>query len=90
MEDFGWSGDEFLIGDCQDDWRMDMLDIGADEYEERQRQRDIEETKLEFADEANDEQGHERDLFDIVNEHDEEAGESSDENDEYLNCDWRE
>jgi len=20
MEDFGWAGDEFLMGDCQDDW----------------------------------------------------------------------
>jgi len=20
MEDFGWSGDEFLLGDCMEDW----------------------------------------------------------------------
>lgn len=32
MEDFGWSGDEFLMGDCQGDW----LDARADEWQERQ------------------------------------------------------
>jgi len=74
MEDFGWSGDEFLLGDCMDDWAMDMLDLRADEYAERQRQLELEEIKLEFADEANDEQGHERDLCDMVREHDEEYG----------------
>ena len=34
MEDFGWNGDEFLIGDCQDDWASDLLDLAGDEYEE--------------------------------------------------------
>jgi|WetSurSiteA1Bulk_404760.scaffolds.fasta_scaffold06376_2 hypothetical protein len=70
-EDFGWSGDEFLLGDCQEDWLMDMLDLRAEEYAERQRQHELEETLLEFADEANDEYGHERDLCDIVREQDE-------------------
>lgn len=39
FEDFGWSGDEFLMGDCQMDW----LDAQADVWEEqRQAQRDFE------------------------------------------------
>jgi hypothetical protein len=48
-EDFGWSGDEFLMGDCMDDWTMDLIDLGADRYEEEMRARD--ELALEFADE---------------------------------------
>lgn len=38
MEDFGFGGDEFLIGDCTDDhFNMDVLDARADEYEEREQ-----------------------------------------------------
>lgn len=48
-EDFGWSGDETLIGDCQDDWRMDLLDMRGDDYEAEMHAR--EELALEFADE---------------------------------------
>jgi hypothetical protein len=64
-EDFGWSGNEFLMGDCMDDWNMDLLDLGADRYDEERRAR--EELALEFADEKG-----ERDLCDLVREHEEE------------------
>lgn len=33
MEDFGFWGDEYLMGDCQQDW----LDMRADEYDEQQQ-----------------------------------------------------
>ena len=96
LEDFGWSGDEFLIGDCQDDWNMDMVDVRADEHGER--------TRLLAEDEVDDawDRENERDLFDIVREHDEEYGDPDypeqvgqdvsefDEDDDYLNCDWQE
>lgn len=26
-EDFGWAGDEFLMGDCQDDWDVESHDL---------------------------------------------------------------
>src|SRR5512135_2793987 len=95
-EDFGWAGDERLIGDCMDDWAMDRLDILADQAEEREHAR--EELALEFADEKG-----ERDLCDIVREHDEryndpdypeqvgqDISEFDEGRDEYLNCDWEE
>ncbi|HUW05946.1 MAG TPA: hypothetical protein VMW01_06780 [Williamwhitmania sp.] len=34
MEDFGWAGDEFLMGDCQDDWHQN--EGGWDDFEERE------------------------------------------------------
>jgi len=34
MEDFGNFGDEFLIGDCREDWGLDAG--GWDEFEERE------------------------------------------------------
>jgi hypothetical protein len=84
-EDFGDFGDERLLGTCQEDW----LELDPTAYQERQRERELEEIKLEFADEANDEQGHERDLCDIVREHDE-AEDWTDDADDYLDCDWEE
>jgi hypothetical protein len=80
LEDFGWSGDEFLIGDCRDDWGMDMLDLRADEYAERQR--------LLAEDEVDDawDRENERDLCDIVREHDEEEDWLG-ENEEDYDCD---
>lgn len=70
-EDFGWSGDEFLLGDCQDDWQMYMPDRfdtrrGQRKLEEIQRQ-ELDELALEFLEEG----GEESDLSDIVREHDE-------------------
>jgi len=101
-EDFGDWGDERMLGSCQADW-LDEADTraGAIEFwQERERQRELEEVKLEFADEANDAQGHERDLCDIVREHDEredwiqEADDlqewRTDDDDNYLDCDCEE
>jgi hypothetical protein len=40
MEDFGFGGDEFLLGDCRDDWDLDIdpdLDDpedGADDFDD--------------------------------------------------------
>lgn len=31
FEDFGWGGDEFLIGDCQEDWLNAGDDVDAGE-----------------------------------------------------------
>jgi hypothetical protein len=67
LEDFGWSGDEFLMGDCQDDWVMDLLDAGVESYEEERRIRGL----LAGEDEVITEGELERDLADIVREHDE-------------------
>jgi hypothetical protein len=33
-EDFGWGGDEFLIGDCMDDWGVE--EGGWDDFEARE------------------------------------------------------
>ena len=83
LEDFGWSGDEYMIGDCMDDWAMDRLDILSDQTEERERER--EELALEFSDEEKPE----RDLCDIVREH-EESEDWADDTDDYLDCEWEE
>ena len=48
-EDFGYCGDEFLLGDCRDDWGLDLgpdLEVAADAWEEHQA------VLREFADEA--------------------------------------
>ena len=34
MEDFGFGGDEFLMGDCMDDWHAD--EGGWDDFEARE------------------------------------------------------
>ena len=91
LEDFGDWGDERFLGLCAEDW-LDEADSMASRQElwlERQRQRELEEIKLEFADEANDEQGHERDLCDIVREHDEGEDWAEDAED-YYDCNWEE
>jgi hypothetical protein len=84
-EDFGDWGDERFLGVCAEDWLEDTRMF----WQERQRERELEEIKLEFADEANDEQGHERDLSDIVREQEEEE-DWLDDADDYLNCDFEE
>lgn len=33
MEDFGFGGDEFLIGDCMEDWALD-LDPELDDFDD--------------------------------------------------------
>ena len=38
FEDFGFGGDEFLIGDCMEDWHQD--EGGWDEFEARECFRD--------------------------------------------------
>jgi hypothetical protein len=75
-EDFGWFGDERMIGDCMDDWAMDRLDILADQAEERERAR--EELALEFdprdpRGQGNASEGiiYERDALDFVREQEE-------------------
>lgn len=102
-EDFGDWGDERMLGSCQADW-LDETYSSADRFEfwrERQRERELEEIKLEFADEANDARGHELDLCDIVREHDEREDwvQEADDlqewrnpelNDDYLDCNWEE
>lgn len=40
MEDFGFGGDEFMIGDCMGDWDND-LDAHADLWEEEQEFNDL-------------------------------------------------
>jgi len=46
-EDFGFGGDEFLVGDCRADWDLGPdLEVKADEWEEHQA------VLREFADEA--------------------------------------
>jgi len=67
FEDFGWSGDEFLLGDTQDDWVMDLLDAGVESFEEERRIRAL----LAGEDVVVTEGELERDLADIVREHDE-------------------
>ena len=92
-EDFGDFGDEAFLGFCAEDWR-DYAPLDAEENHlrqlERNRQRELEEIKLEFADEANDEheQGHGRDALDLVREYEESENFEADE--EYLNCVWEE
>lgn len=89
-EDFGDWGDERMLGSCQGDW-LDEADSMVNRFErgqEARRQRELEETQLEFADEVNDERGHERDLCDIVREHDEQ--EDLTDGDDYLDCVWEE
>jgi hypothetical protein len=66
-EDFGWSGDERMIGDAQDDWVMDLLDAGVESFEEERRIRAL----LAGEDVVVTEGELERDLADIVREHDE-------------------
>lgn len=94
LEDFGDYGDEAFLGFCAEDWR-DYAPLDAEENHlrqlERNRQRELEEIKLEFADEANDAHGHERDLFDLVREHEEEEDWlRGGDGDDYLNCSWEE
>ena len=89
-EDFGDWGDERMLGSCQADW-LDEADSMIDRFErgqEARRQRELEEIQLEFADEANDEQGHERDALDLVREYEE--SKNFEEDEEYLNCVWEE
>jgi hypothetical protein len=85
-EDFGFGGDEFLIGDCQDDWNMDQIDLRADEHEARQSALDEDEAVPEA------------DLCDMVREYQETyedpdypVGQDISEYDEsasdYLGCD---
>lgn len=94
-EDFGWSGDEFLIGDCMDDWNMDMIDLRADEHEARQSALAEEEV-----DDAWDREN-EADLCDMVREHAEnfedpdypvgqDISEFDESEEEYLGCQWEE
>ena len=42
MEDFGFSGDEFMLGDCMGDW------TGYDEYNQMMREREDEARRVEF------------------------------------------
>jgi hypothetical protein len=86
-EDFGWSGDEFLIGDCQDDWLQNDRLI----WQERQREREVRAADLaeEEVDNAWDAEN-ERDLFDLVRENEEEEDWLSGDDDDYLNCSWEE
>lgn len=46
-EDFGWAGDEFMLGDCQDDWMFYM----ADRFDSRKGQRELAEIQRQHADE---------------------------------------
>ena len=42
MEDFGFSGDEFMLGDCMDDW------TGYDEYCQFMEENEAEARRVEF------------------------------------------
>lgn len=101
MEDFGDFGDEAFLGLCAEDWR-DYAPLDAEENHQRQLERNRQRMLEDEVDDAWDREN-ERDLFDIVREHDEEYGDPDypagvgqdvsefDEGaDDYLNCDWRE
>lgn len=91
-EDFGDWGDERLL-EPYGDVSLDEGDSMVDRFElwqEHKRQRELEEIKLEFADEANDEQGHKRDLCDIVREHEEREDWLDEESEDYYDCEWEE
>jgi hypothetical protein len=88
-EDFGDWGDERMLGSCQADW-LDEVYSNADRFDfwkERQREREIEEVKLEFADEANDERGHEPEGYDFVREQRDGNDDPFRDDDDYLDCD---
>jgi hypothetical protein len=89
-EDFGDCGDEQFLNLCAGDWLDDTRLTWQERQLERAERRELEEIKLEFADEANDTLGHERDLCDIVREQEEQEDWVSDIDDDYLNCDFEE
>lgn len=60
-EDFGWAGDEFMLGDCQDDWLFYM----ADRFDSRQGERKLAEIQRKQADELELEYLDMGDLYDI-------------------------
>lgn len=84
-EDFGDFGDERFLGTCAEDWLEDTRQF----WQERQRERELRASDLleQEVDDAFDVEN-ERDLFDIVREHDEDVDDWLD--DDYLDCDWEE
>jgi hypothetical protein len=85
-EDFGDWGDERFLGLCAEDWLEPDLTI----WQERQRERELRAADLaeQEVDDAWDAEN-ERDLCDLVREHQEEEDSQSDD-DDYLNCSWEE
>jgi hypothetical protein len=85
-EDFGDWGDEHFLGICAEDWLEDTRLFWQEHMRERElRASDLEEQESDDAWDAE----NERDLSDIVREHDEEEDLFGDD-DDYLNCDWEE
>jgi hypothetical protein len=93
-EDFGWSGDEFMLGDCQDDWQFNWVkgnaevladDDNPDKGDDIGQELDMADPNYSLYDE---EEGEEGDLFDIVRQHEEEFCDP--EGGEYGECSWEE
>jgi hypothetical protein len=84
-EDFGDWGDERFLGVCAEDWLWDVNERRLHDMGEV-RARDLEEEEVDNAWDAE----NERDLFDIVREHEEEEDWLGDDDDDYLDCDWEE
>ena len=87
-EDFGWSGNEFMLGDCQDDWQFDWVKGNAEVLEDEndpdgQEAIDIirkrQEADPDYDPDKGDDIGQELDMADPnYSLHDEEEGEEGD------------
>ena len=80
-EDFGFGGDEFLIGDCQEDWQVDWLSGNAKFFEDHQRV-DEEGEFDDYDPNKGDDIGQELDMAD--------PSYTLDDGDDYLECEWEE